>query len=236
MKNIVKKYIPKKALAFYHVTVRNIVRRAKSVPADEIVKFNSSTVSDGHFNVTYRGIPSIRCPFDYVMYQMLIFKIKPDLVIEIGTNHGGGALYIADLMDKIGNGNVHTIDIVKRAEKIVIGHPRIKLFTDGWEKYDLACTKNFKNILIIEDASHMYEDSLGALYKFSPLVSKGSYFIVEDGIVSDLGRDKGFHGGPLRAIREFLVSNSDFQVDRSYCDMFGKNATFNVNGYLKRVK
>lgn len=221
MKNYIKRYI------------KRILRH---VPPDEKVYFDSHTVSDGHFQVTYRGVPAIRCPFDYVMYQMIMFKGKPDLVIEIGTNHGGGALYIADLMDIIGHGTVHTIDIEKRTGEIVARHNRIKLFTEGWEKYDLAEAREFSKILVIEDASHMYEDTLGALRKFSPLVSIGSYFIVEDGIVSELGRDKAFHGGPLQAIREFLKSNGKFVVDREYCDMFGKNATFNVNGYLKRIK
>ena len=43
---------------------------------------------------------------------MIICEVKPDLVIEIGTNIGGGALYIADLLDSLGKGIVHTIDIV----------------------------------------------------------------------------------------------------------------------------
>ncbi|MCR4306656.1 MAG: hypothetical protein NUV42_01675, partial [Candidatus Yonathbacteria bacterium] len=81
-----------------------VKKRLRFVPEDERVSFDSKTISDGHFHVTYRGISAIRCPFDYVMYQMIISELKPDLVIEIGTNHGGGALYIADLMDKIGEG------------------------------------------------------------------------------------------------------------------------------------
>jgi cephalosporin hydroxylase len=38
-----------------------------------------------------------RRPFDYVIYQMIINEVKPDLIIEIGSNIGG-ALYIADLL------------------------------------------------------------------------------------------------------------------------------------------
>ena len=106
----------------------------------------------------------------------------------------------------------------------------------GWEAYDVSEAKAFNTIMVIEDASHVYEDSLRALRKFSPLVSRGSYYIVEDGIINELGREEGFHGGPLRAIREFLFENNNFVVDRTYCDMFGTNATFNVNGYLKRIK
>jgi len=232
MKEILKIFLPNSLIKLYH----SAKKRLRFVPEDELVNFDSKTISAGHYNVTYRGIPAIRCPFDYVIYQMIISKIKPDLVIEIGTNYGGGALYLADLMNTLGHGAIHTIDIEKKTGEIVAKHPRIKLFTNGWENYNINEAKEFSKILIIEDASHMYEDTLSALRKFSPLVSIDSYFIVEDGIINELDKEKGFHGGPLRAIREFLAENKNFKVDRAYCDMFGKNATFNVNGYLKRIK
>lgn len=203
---------------------------------DEKVEITVDSICEGHHKVTYRGIKAIRCPFDYVIYQMIISEIKPDLVIEIGTNIGGGALYIADLMESIGHGEIHTIDIIKQSDPILATSSRIKLFTDGWENYNLEDAKGFEKVLVIEDASHIYEDTLSILHKFSPLVSKDSYLIVEDGIVNELGLEKEYHGGPLKAIREFMVSNKDFRIDRKWCDMFGKNATFNVNGYLKRLK
>lgn len=202
---------------------------------DESVEITIKSICDGHHKVTYKGIKAIRCPFDYVIYQMIISEIKPDLVIEIGTNVGGGALYIADLMDNIGHGMLHTIDIIKQSDVILEKHSRIKLFTEGWDKYDLNEARDFKTILVIEDASHMYGDTLNAMIKFAPLVTKGSYLIVEDGIVNELGQEKEYEGGPLKAIREFLTSNQGFAVDRKWCDLFGKNATFNVNGYLKRI-
>lgn len=236
MKQAIKKIIPSQFINLYLAYKKYLLKKLRSVPEDERISFNTQTVSDGHFHVTYRGISAIRCPFDYVMYQMIISELKPDLVIEIGTNYGGGALYLADLMDSIGHGSIHTIDIERKTGKLVESHPRIKLFTEGWERYDLSEAKGFSKILIIEDASHMYEDTLGALRKFYPIVSAGSYFIIEDGIVNELGKEEGFHGGPLRAIREFLAENKKFVVDRTYCDMFGKNATFSVNGYLKRIK
>lgn len=230
MKKILKKLLPEGFSKIY----RAIKKWARFVSEDERISYDTQTVYNGHFNVTYRGVRAIKCPFDYVMYQMIISELKPDLVIEIGTSSGGGALYMADLMNILGHGVVHTINIERKTGKLVEEHPRIKIFTEGFENYDLNETKEFSKILVIDDASHLYEDTLGALKKFSPLVSLGSYFIVEDGIVNELG--KNLNGGPLRAIREFLAENKNFEVDRTYCDMFGKNATFNVNGYLKRVR
>lgn len=200
----------------------------------EKVNVNIRSIYNGHHNVTYRGIKAIRCPFDYVIYQMIISELKPDLVIEIGTNIGGGALYIADLMETIGHGMIHTIDIGPNSDPILTDHPRIKLFIEGWENYDIKEALNYKKVLVIEDASHMYKDTFDALNKFAPLVSIGSYLIVEDGIINKLGMEKEYEGGPLKAIREFTSQNKNFEVDRKWCDLFGTNATFNVNGYLKR--
>ncbi|WP_158727916.1 MULTISPECIES: CmcI family methyltransferase [unclassified Flavobacterium] len=208
----------------------------KRIPKDEEIKISIQSISDGHHHVTYKGVKAIRCPFDYLIYQMIICEVEPDLVIEIGTNIGGGALYIADLLDSLGKGIVHTIDIISQADPKVKEHKRIKFFTEGWDNYDLNLAKGFNKVLIIEDASHIYKDTLGVLNKFHGIVSVGSYFIIEDGIINELGLEKEYEGGPLKAIREFLPSYPEYIVDRKWCDMFGKNATFNVNGYLKKIK
>jgi cephalosporin hydroxylase len=210
--------------------------KIKKTHKGEDVKITVQSIDEGHHKITYKGIKAIKCPFDYVIYQMIISEVKPDLVIEIGTNIGGGALYIADLLDSNGKGVLHTIDILDQVEPKVKEHKRISFYTQGWENYDLELTKGFEKILIIEDASHLYKDTLGILNKFHSIVSKDSYFIIEDGIINELGLEKVYSGGPLKAIREFLPNHSDYIVDRKWCDMFGKNATFNVNGYLKKVK
>src|SRR3989338_1442430 len=107
LKKILKKALPDKLFIIY----RFLKKQLRFVPKDEQIYFDTNTVYGGHFKVTYRGIRAIRCPFDYVIYQMIIWEIKPDLIIEIGTSNGGGALYMADILDKIGNGIVHTINI-----------------------------------------------------------------------------------------------------------------------------
>ncbi len=200
------------------------------------VEYKLSDIEAGHFKVTYKGVPTVKCPFDYVLYQMLIWEVKPDLVVEIGTFNGGSTLYLADLLEMAGNGQVHTIDLPGNE---VIAHvktnPRISLFNEGYLNYDTGNLSLFNRILVIEDGSHQYEDTLNALKKFGPFVAKDSYFIVEDGIVTELGMEKKFNGGPQKAIAEFLAENKNFIIDRKWCDFFGHNATFNVNGYLKKT-
>ena len=197
----------------------------RPVPFDEKVDFDYKTIDKGHHKVQYRGVQAQRSPFDYVIYQMIISEVQPDLIIEIGTNFGGGALYMADILNNLGNGKVHSIDITDKCSAIVKNHPRVELFHEGFEKYDLALTKHYGKILVIEDASHTYEGTLAAINKFCHLVAKDSYLIVEDGIVDKLGVSKEFNGGPCKAIREFLPNHPEFVVDRKWCDFFGKNAT-----------
>ena len=217
--------------------LNSIRKKFRFIPKEEKVELSLSGLNMGHHKVTYKGIKAIRCPFDYVIYQMIIGEVKPDLIIEIGSHEGGGAIYLSDLF-KVYNieGEIHTIDIHDSARENLKPYSNIKFFGNGAENYDISLTKNFKKILVIEDAAHTYECSKNALDKFAHLVSVDSYLIVEDGIVNELGIEKEYGGGPLKAIREFLPLHPEFIVDRKWCDMFGKNATFNVNGYLKKIK
>jgi cephalosporin hydroxylase len=74
---------------------------------DTTIDFNLKTIEAGHHKMLYRGVKSLKCPFDYVTYQMIINEIKPDLIIEIGTLFGGNTLYIADLLDINKKGEIH---------------------------------------------------------------------------------------------------------------------------------
>ena len=63
----------------------------------------------------------------------------------------------------------------------------------------------------------------------------GEYFVVEDGSAADLGLAHKVNGGPLAAIHDFLGRGAPFEIDRAYCDFYGRNVTWNVDGYLRRV-
>ena len=204
---------------------------------DNEMLFSIASISEGHHKVKYRGIKLIKDPVDYLLYQMIINEVKPDLIIEIGTTHGACALYMADMLDLIGNGGVvHTIDIMEYPmDNLVLNHPRIVRFLGGFENYNLENAKGFNNILVIDDGSHLYGHVKSAMDKFKDIVSVNSYLIIEDGMLIHIGLEQQYDGGPLRAISEFLPNNTNFQIDRKWCDFFGKNATFNPNGFLKKI-
>jgi cephalosporin hydroxylase len=168
---------------------------------------------------------------------MIINEIKPDLIIEIGTYIGGNALYIADLLEINKKGIIHTIDIENLVDSdLVNDHPRIKRFLGGYENYDINIVKDFKTILVIDDGSHQYYDVKMAFEKFKHVVSLNSYYIIEDGSLNELGYEEDHNGGPLKSIKEIMENNNQYEIDRRWCDFFGKNATFNTNGFLKKIK
>jgi cephalosporin hydroxylase len=198
--------------------------------------FSPKTIEKGHHNFKYRGIITQKCPFDYVLYQMILNEIKPDLVIEIGTNQGGSCLYMADLMEINKFGEIHTIDIEDNVTSPLIdNHNRIKRFLNGYQNYDLNLTNSFERILIIDDGSHQRVDVEEAFQKFKDLVSVGSYYIIEDGVLTELGYESNYGGGPLKAIEKIIDKNKNFIIDRKWSNFFGTNATFNPNGFLKRI-
>ena len=85
---------------------------------------------------------------------------------------------------------------------------------------------------MIEDGPHTFEGSLSALNFFDPHMRSGEYIIVEDGVLEDL-HYRELKNGPKRAIKEFLATHPDnYRIDREYCDFYGRNVTWNINGYL----
>jgi len=90
-------------------------------------------------------------------------------------------------------------------------------------------------LLVIEDSTHTAETALAVLEFFAPILRSGEYIVVEDGVVSDLGRAHRFNGGPGAAISRFLFVHREFEIDAAFCDRYGHNLTGNPNGYLRKL-
>jgi cephalosporin hydroxylase len=90
-------------------------------------------------------------------------------------------------------------------------------------------------ILVIEDSTHNAETTLAVLEFFAPVLQSGEYIVIEDGVVSDLGKAHHFNGGPGDAISRFLSAHPEFQIDTGFCDRYGHNFTGNPNGYLRKL-
>jgi cephalosporin hydroxylase/glycosyltransferase involved in cell wall biosynthesis len=191
------------------------------------------------FNYSYKGIPMQKNPLDFALYPLLLWELQPKTIIEIGSCAGGSAVWFADMLDtfKI-DGCIYSIDINMVTD---VSHPRITFMQGDQNNLGAILTDDFLQsvehpLLIIEDGAHLYETTLCALNFFNAYLQKGDYFVVEDGIISDLGFNAYYNGGPCRALKEFLLEHqTEYIIDRKYCDFFGRNLTWNVNGYLKKM-
>jgi hypothetical protein len=66
----------------------------------------------GLIGYRYRGIPMIKHPVDIALYMRLIWETRPATIIEIGSDAGGTALWLSDLLRTYGpGGRVVSIDI-----------------------------------------------------------------------------------------------------------------------------
>lgn len=214
------------------------INRFLHPPKDTTEEFHSKYYYSKIWSNTYwMGKQVFKCPLDLWVYQETIFKIKPDLIIETGTFHGGSALFFANLFDILGYGEVVTIDVDKMPD--MPEHKRITYLmgssvSEGVISRVESIAKDKKNIMVFLDSDHKCEHVLKELEIYSKFVSKGSCIIVEDSNLNGHPVYSGFGQGPgpMEALNEFLDTHQEFQIDKSREKFL---LTFNPNGFLKRV-
>jgi cephalosporin hydroxylase len=184
---------------------------------------------------TYFGIKTLKSPTDFWVYQEIVHETKPDVIVEIGNYCGGSTLALAHLCDCLGSGRVIGVDLSHESVAASVrSHPRITLIQgDARGSFDQVAglIGSDEAVLVIEDSSHTYENTLAILDTYSPLVKPGGYFIVEDGICHH-GLDVGPSPGPFEAVETFVGQNGDFAVDRGRESFL---ITWNPKGYLRRI-
>src|ERR1019366_3734823 len=183
----------------------------------------------------YRGLPLLKNPFDLALYPLLLDQLKPRTLIEIGSYGGGSALWFADQVPGM---RVLSIDL----EPPVDATHAALTFVKG-DAHSLGAVLSVdlmktieRPLLVVEDSSHMAGTTASVLDFFDSWLRPGEYIVIEDGILTAMRIADAYDGGPLRAIHEFLARTAGrYQPDRTLCDYFGTNVTWNVDGYLRRV-
>jgi len=73
------------------------------------------------YEVTWLGIPIIQLPEDIVMVQELIWKVRPEVVIETGVAHGGGLILYASILELLGRGKAVGVDVeIRKYNRLAI--------------------------------------------------------------------------------------------------------------------
>lgn len=198
------------------------------------------------YEPTWMGVPIIQLPSDIVMMQELIWKLRPDVIVECGLAHGGSAVMYASICELIGKGKVIGIDLeVRQYNRVVIqGHPmsrRIEIIECSSidnNTVELVRGKvgNAQTVLVVLDSNHSYDHVLKELNLYHSMVTPNSYLVAMDGAqahVWEIPRCKNLSrdDNPLRAIKEFLKDHPEWEVDEHYNRM---QVTSNPGGFLRR--
>jgi cephalosporin hydroxylase len=234
-----------------------VARSIKSARADaEYMRlsrawFEKSVEHKYPYHFTWMGVPIIQYPQDIVAMQELIWRVKPDLILETGVAHGGSLVFYASLLELLGGGGrVIGIDIDIRAHnrKRLESHPMTRHITllEG-SSADPAVVararelaRGAKNPLVVLDSLHTREHVLAELTAYAPLVKKDGYIAVFDTIVEDMpdglypGRPWGKGDNPRAAVREFVKINPDFVIDNTLDEKL--LLTTCPDGFLRRAR
>jgi cephalosporin hydroxylase len=192
-------------------------------------------IQHGTMNYRYRGAPMLKNPFDLALYPLLLERVQPATLIEIGTHAGGSALWFADHRPGM---RVCSIDLETPQN---VSHPFVQFLRgDGQRLADVLTVEVMQSLprplLIVEDSSHFAGTTAAVLDFFDRWLHPGEYIVIEDGILTAMRASERYDGGPLRAIHEFLArSGGRYEIDRELCDYYGRNVTWNVDGYLRRI-
>jgi cephalosporin hydroxylase/GT2 family glycosyltransferase len=188
-------------------------------------------------DATWLGYPVNRYPTDLHVYQELLAKLRPEVVVLVGEDRGlgGRALWAASICDQLGHGRVAAVGGNAASERP--SHPRIT-YIGGVPESPEAAAEVAK--LAPEAPDALVILGLGAtprvvaaFERYAPMVPVGGYVVVENTVVNGRPARPGFAPGPYEAVESVLGRGGDFVPDPA-----GERytVTFNRNGYLKRVR
>jgi cephalosporin hydroxylase len=200
------------------------------------------------YELTWLGIPIIQTPEDMAMMQELIWKVRPDVVIECGVAHGGALVLYASILELLGNGRAIGIDVeIRKYNRLALqSHPMSRRFTlmesSSVEKKTVDQVRRLirpgDKVLVALDSNHTAAHVAKELELYAPLVTQDSYLVVFDGVMQVLADAPGGSptwekDNPWRAVQDFLHKNDEFEIDPYYNRL---KVTYCPGGFLKRVK
>ena len=214
------------------------------------------------YNFEWLSRPVIQYPQDIVAAQEIIWKVKPDLIIETGVAHGGSSVLSASILallvysEALSSGQkldpqkpkrkVIGVDIDIRAHyrKALDNHPmrnRMYLIEGSSISSDIidqvhSLAKGYKRVMVFLDSNHTHEHVFAELEAYAPLVSSGSYCVVFDTVIDDIPRppDRSWGPGksPKSALYEYIETDRSCEIDKAIEDKI--LITVAPDGYLRK--
>lgn len=206
------------------------------------------------YSFSWMGRPVIQLPEDLIRIQEVLYRVKPDVIIETGVAHGGSLIFYASLCSAIGRGRVIGVDIEIRPHNrtAIETHEMIPWITlvEG-SSIDRTVIDKVKalirpgeSVLVILDSNHSKAHVLAELQAYGPMVTPGSYIVATDGIMSKVvgaprTQPDWSWNNPLEAVRAFASANPDFVLEEPAFPFnegqVRERITYWPEGFLRRL-
>ncbi len=206
------------------------------------------------YTFSWFGRPIIQLPEDMIRTQEVIYRLKPDVIVETGVAHGGSLIYYASLCKAMEKGRVIGIDIEIRPHNrtAIEAHelfPYISLVEGSSIDTQIVDTvkamiKPGEKVLVILDSNHCKQHVAAELAAYHDLVCIDSYIVATDGIMYDLhdvprGEDNWGWDNPAAAANEFLDTHPEFILEQPAWPFnesdLDKNITHWPEAWLRRI-
>lgn len=207
-----------------------------------------------HTTDSYAGVRMEKFPEDLRTYEHLLWQMRANVVIEIGTRFGGSALWFRDRLrtmrayGRIEPPRVVSVDIDQKQAVAAVAaadpdYEKAITFLEA-DVRDPALPGQVAEQLpenarcfVVEDSAHVYETTYAALLGFARFVPGGGYLVVEDGCVDveEMRLDDSWPRGVLPAIADWLASadGAGFRVQRDL-ELYGMSC--HPGGFLRRTR
>lgn len=207
------------------------------------------------YGFSWMGRPIIQLPEDMIRMQEVLYRLKPDVIIETGVAHGGSLIFYAGLCKAMERGRVIGIDIEIRPHnrQAIESHELAGFITlvEG-SSTDPAIVGRVESLvapgetaIVILDSNHSKQHVLDELEAYSGLVSVGSYIVACDGIMGLVAGGPRTEpdwswNNPEHAAADFAARHEDFVLEPPAFPFNEGNITEMVTywpgAWLKRVK
>lgn len=181
------------------------------------------------YTFSWMGRPIIQLPEDMIRTQEVIYRIKPDVIVETGVAHGGSLVFYASICKSMGKGRVIGVDIEihEQNRKAIEAHEFSSYITliegDSVSHQIVSKVKSLikpgETVLVLLDSNHTYAHVLAELDAYHDLVTPGSYIVATDGIMKDLydaprGKPEWVTDNPTNAAFQFAKLHPEYIVEQ----------------------
>jgi cephalosporin hydroxylase len=207
------------------------------------------------YTFSWMGRPVIQLPEDMIRIQEVIYRLRPDVIIETGVAHGGSLIFYASLLKAMGlPSKVVGVDIEIRPHNraAIESHELSGMITliEGSSTSDEVMAQVAREVspgqtvLVILDSNHSYAHVREELRRYSPLVSVGSYIVATDGVMREVastprGQPSWVTDNPSQAALDFVAGDARFVIEQPPWPFNESALTDNIThwpqAWIKRV-